>query len=281
MSTPVQPENEANPAEIVQLSDPGEVGRHEHNTGDRIVIGIGNVFAWIYPILMLAICAQVFLRSFGRAGFGPGNQAWLDDLQWWFYGTAVLVGIAYAITTNSHVRVDIFYENFSQDKKDRLGCFGLTWLLMPFLLLSWDLTVHYMISSVIANEGSDSPNGLHNLWILKILMNLSFVLMIFAAWSAYRRKLNRLIPNTPVWQQLLYAFPSTWFAINILSYYVFWWAIRLTSPAEVSNRDVGRSAIFDELEIGNHEILYTVMISLVLTIAVIAIARVLGKRAEA
>ena len=85
------------------IYDPGEVGRENHNRADRFVVGLSNIFAWLFPILMIAICAQVVLRQAGH------NQAWLDDLQWWLYGAAVLVGVAYAVTTNSHVRVDIFY----------------------------------------------------------------------------------------------------------------------------------------------------------------------------
>ena len=92
---------------VVAISDPGEVGRAAHNAGDRAIIQISNVFAWLFPILMVAIVAQVILR---QSGF---NQAWLDDLQWWLYGAAVLIAIGYAVTTNGHVRVDIFYDNYA------------------------------------------------------------------------------------------------------------------------------------------------------------------------
>ena len=72
-----------------------------------LIVFISTLFAWLFPFLMVAICAQVVLRGAGM------NQAWLDDFQWWLYGSAVLVGIAYAVTTNSHVRVDILYDGFS------------------------------------------------------------------------------------------------------------------------------------------------------------------------
>ncbi|MEO0828971.1 MAG: hypothetical protein AAFY03_00740, partial [Pseudomonadota bacterium] len=109
------------PEKLVQLYDPGEENRAEHNRGDRLIVGISNAIAWVFPLLMLAICTQVVLRTVGRyqdslvgipllEGLSLiGNQAWLDDLQWWMYGFACLDGVAYAVTTNSHVRVDIFY----------------------------------------------------------------------------------------------------------------------------------------------------------------------------
>ena len=231
----------------VAITDPGEVGREEHNRGDRLIVRVSNVFAWLFPILMVAICAQVVLRGAGM------NQAWLDDFQWWLYGSAVLVGIAYAVTTNSHVRVDIFFEHYSEEKQLRINIVALAWLFMPFIILCWDVTLGYAISSIQANEGSDSPNGLHNLWILKTFMNLSFVLIGIATWAMYVRCLDKLTEPT-LWKQLLVAFPSTMFLVNLVTYYVLWWAIWLTSPAETTTRDVGRHAIFGEAEIGSYDL---------------------------
>ncbi len=88
----------------VVISDPGEKGRAEHLWGDRLVIQVGNVVAWIFPVLMLAIVTQVFVRKAGH------NQAWLDDAQWWMYGFAVLTAFCYAITTEQrkHFRWTIY-----------------------------------------------------------------------------------------------------------------------------------------------------------------------------
>ena len=169
----------------VALYDPGEIGREEHNRGDRLIVAISNLAAWLFPILMIAICTQVVLRNLGRYGIGPGNQAWLDDGQWWLYGAAVLAGIGYAVTTNSHVRVDIRYDNFPEAKKDRTDIAALVWFFLPFVIMCWDYTIHYAVASVIADEGSDSPNGLHNLWILKVVMNASFVFIAVATYAAY------------------------------------------------------------------------------------------------
>ncbi len=129
-------------AETVAITDPGEVDKDQHSRGDRLVIQIGNVFAWIFPLLMVAICAQVVLRGAGM------NQAWLDDFQWWLYGSAVLIGIAYAVTTDSHVRVDILFENFPEKKKLRTNVFAVAWLFLPFVILCWDVTLGYALTSI-------------------------------------------------------------------------------------------------------------------------------------
>lgn len=259
--------------EIAAINDPGEVGKEHHNRGDRFTIFVANIFAWIFPLLMIAICSQVVLRSAGM------NQAWLDDFQWWLYGSAVLVGIGYAVTTNSHVRVDILYDNFPERKKNRTEVFALVWLFLPFIILCWDVTLHYAITSVAANEGSSSPNGLHNLWMLKVFMNASFVLIGIAIWSAYLRNLAKMMKPT-MSRQLIYAFPSTMFLVNLAVYYIVWGYTFLTSPAGTTNRDVSRSPIFDEFELGSYDIKYTIVITLVATILVIGIARLLDRGAR-
>ena len=256
--------------EIVAVSDPGEVGRAEHNRGDRFVVAISNVAAWLFPILMVAITAQVILRNSGM------NQAWLDDLQWWLYGAAVLMGVGYAVTTDSHVRVDIFYDGFPIEKKTRINIFSLGWLFLPFVILSWDVTFDYAVSSIRADEGSDSPNGLHNLWILKTFMNLSFIFIGVATWFAIKRNLSRLHPPR-LWRMLWAAFPSTFLAINLAIYYGMLIVLSALAPEDSTTRDILRGPAFDELEFGNYEVTYTVIAAVIATPLVILVLRALDR----
>lgn len=265
--------------ELVSINDPGQIGAEKHNWGDRLTVRVSNLFAWIFPILMIVICTQVVLRTLGRSDIGPGNQAWMDDLQWWLYGAVVLVGIGYAVTTNSHVRVDIFYDNFPARKQRRIDVIALGWLFLPFILLCWDVTFHYAVASVVADEGSDSPNGLHNLWMLKVFMNLSFLLIVVAAWSAFSRNLSELLERPVLWKKLLYAFPTTMFVINLTVYYLLWWGVYFTSPEGTQTRAIGRHAVFDEFDFGNWEIKYTIAVTVVVTVLVLGVARAIDRGA--
>lgn len=261
--------------EVIAITDPGEVNRAEHNKGDRFIIFMGNIGAWLFPALMVAICAQVVLRNAGV------NQAWLDDMQWWIYGAAVLVGVAYAVTTDSHVRVDVLYDNYSREKQTRITIFAIGWLFLPFIILAWDVTAPYALTSFIADEGSSSPNGLHNLWIIKVFMNFSFILVAIACWSAMVRLIKRLKRPT-LSRVMLYAFPATMFTVNLIIYYTAWAVIWMGAEAEATSRDIGRHWFFDEVEFGNYDIKYTIMVTVVLTFIVIGLARIMdrAKRAE-
>lgn len=225
-------------AKSIAINDPGERNREEHLWGDRLVIGVGNVVAWVFPLLMAAIVIQVTIRKFGH------NQAWLDDAQWWLYGFAMLAAFCYAITTESHVRVDILHQNFSHKKKARVEVFGLGWLLLPFMGIMTDVMIHYGWASWVAGEGSDSANGLHMLYLLKISLPVLFFLGIIAAWSAMVRHVARLT-EVRLWKLLLATFPFVFFACERLFYYASWWFVRLTN-GEINDRRISREPLLQD-----------------------------------
>ncbi|MEM8750529.1 MAG: TRAP transporter small permease subunit [Pseudomonadota bacterium] len=247
-------------ADVIAITDPSEKDRDQHLWGDRLMVGFGNIVAWLFPILMIAIVTQVIIRKAGA------NQAWLDDAQWWMYGFAMLTGFGYAITTNSHVRVDILHQSFSPTKKAKIEVFALGWLLLPFLIMMTDILFHYAYSSWVAGEGSDSPNGLHMLYLLKMSLPVLFALAMIAAVAALNRNLSTLTTPT-VWKMVLAALPASWFAAERFSHYALYGFTRITQP-DINPRAVTRQDIFD----------YTSWIGLALMVAVIAFSFFLGSR---
>jgi len=224
--------------EVLAIRDPSERNKENHLWGDRFMLNVGNIAAWIFPILMIAIVSQVFLRKVGL------NQAWLDDAQWWMYGVAVLAGMGYAVTTNSHVRVDIFHAHFSDSKKAKIEIFGVGWLFLPFLLLMTDIMVHYTYASWQALEGSDSPNGLHGLYILKTFMPFLFFAAIIASFAVISRHLAVLCRPTLL-TTIMAAFPAIWFIAERFSYYSLWWVVHLSKP-DLHVRRVGRDPLMQD-----------------------------------
>jgi len=226
--------------QVLAITDPGDVNRDSHTKTDRFVINVGNAVAWAFPLLMIAICSQVVLRASGY------NQAWLDDLQWWIYGFAMVTAFGYAIVTNSHVRVDIFHQNYSPERKARIEAFALGWLLLPFLILMADVLIHYAWASIESGEGSSSPNGLHHLYILKTTLPFLFILACLATVSGMRK--NVAVFTTPSLAKLLiWAFPSAVFLGWRLIHYALYWVVYLTD-SEIKPRRITRDyAMFEYL----------------------------------
>ncbi len=143
---------------------------------DSSVKAIGHVVMWANVLLMGAIFAQVSLRYLFSQ-----NYPKLDEIQWHFYGIVTMIGISYALITDSHVRVDVLHMQLSRRAQRVIEVIGILTLLTPFIYLMVDQGYDYFYESFRVNERSDSPTGLPARWAFKAVIPISFILLALAA----------------------------------------------------------------------------------------------------
>jgi|TARA_B110000438_G_scaffold293406_1_gene333212 TRAP-type mannitol/chloroaromatic compound transport system permease small subunit len=102
----------------------------------------------------------------------------LQDVVLYLHGGLFLLGSAFALKRGSHVRVDIFYRDFSEKRKALVDLIGNIVFLQPvcwtILLFSWG----YVEFSWRIMEVSPEPDGLPFVYLQKSLL---VVLAIFLA----------------------------------------------------------------------------------------------------
>lgn len=76
------------------------------HTADHISTWVGKAAAWLIVILMVVVCAEVFKRYALNA-----PTAWIFDVNNMLYGTLFMLGGAYTLAHDGHVRGDFFYGN--------------------------------------------------------------------------------------------------------------------------------------------------------------------------
>ncbi len=143
---------------------------------DTSVKAVGHVVMWANVLLMAAIFSQVALRYLFSQ-----NYPKLDEIQWHFYGIVTMIGISYALITDSHVRVDVLHMQLSRRAQRIVEVIGILTLLTPFIYLMIDQGYDYFYESFRVNERSDSPTGLPARWAFKAVIPISFVLLALAA----------------------------------------------------------------------------------------------------
>ncbi|MBI2728148.1 MAG: TRAP transporter small permease subunit [Polaromonas sp.] len=74
------------------------------HTADQISTWVGKAAAWLIVALMLLVCAEVFKRYALNA-----PTAWIYDANNMLYGTLFMLGGAYTLAHDGHVRGDFFY----------------------------------------------------------------------------------------------------------------------------------------------------------------------------
>src|SRR4051794_41949468 len=76
------------------------------HTIDGISTWVGKTAAWLIMILMIVVCAEVFKRYILNA-----PTAWIFDAENMLYGTLFMLGGAYTLAQNAHVRGDFLYSS--------------------------------------------------------------------------------------------------------------------------------------------------------------------------
>ena len=152
-----------------------------------IVTAITTKTAWINMLVMFTILIQVTLRY----GFHAG-EAWVDEFIWHLYAF-FMFGLSYAITTDSHIRVDIVHMKFTKKKQRIIEVLGIVFLIMPFTIIIFDHSVGWVHHSFMANEFSENTTGLPYRWVVKSLLPISLVLIFIASLSELIKNVVLLI----------------------------------------------------------------------------------------
>ena len=77
------------------------------HTADEISTWVGKAFSWLIVALMLLVVAEVFKRYALNA-----PTAWVFDASNMLYGTLFMMGGAYTLAQDGHVRGDFLYGSF-------------------------------------------------------------------------------------------------------------------------------------------------------------------------
>ncbi len=140
---------------------------------DKTIKYLGYFTAFVLLLLVLLIVYDALARYL----FATGSVA-LQELEWHLFDVVILLGIAYALREDVHVRVDIFYASYSQKTKALLGVISSLFFVLPFSLLLVYIGVDFVAMSFAQNEASSDPGGLEYRFLVKSLLPLSFLFLV-------------------------------------------------------------------------------------------------------
>lgn len=152
--------------------------------------GVVRALARIATLATLALVLLVTANVIARYAFSAGT-VWLQELEWHLLAPIALFGVAYALATGEHVRVDMLYERFSPRLKDGVDLFAaLVGIVVCVLLVKY--SVPYVLKSWSTLEGSPDPGGLEARYALKALLPLSFTVLLLQFVAMALRHAGRL-----------------------------------------------------------------------------------------
>ncbi|MDG1733121.1 MAG: TRAP transporter small permease subunit [Thalassotalea sp.] len=151
---------------------------------------LGKTISWFTLILVCLTFAVVLLRY----GFDIGSVA-LQESVLYFHAAVILLGAGFTLKDDGHVRVDIFYQNFSVKKKALVNLLGTLFLLLPVCIFIFYVSIDYVLLSWQILEKSQEPGGLPLVFINKSLIILLVVTLILQGVAEIARNMLICLPQ--------------------------------------------------------------------------------------
>ena len=140
---------------------------------DKLNTKLGILTSWLTLVLVLVTCYDVFTRYVLNE-----SSIALQELEWHLFAIIFLMSAAYTLIKDEHVRVDVFYSRFPEEKKAWINFLGAVFLLIPFCILAIYTSKDFVINSFLFKETSPDAGGLPARYILKSFIPLSFIFLL-------------------------------------------------------------------------------------------------------
>lgn len=133
----------------------------------------GKIISWLTLFMVLTTFLVVVLRYV----FDYGLIAMQESITY-MHACIFLLGAAYTLQQNAHVRVDIFYQKFSKKGRAWIDLFGSLFLLTPTMLFIFIISWEYVGDSWSVLETSREAGGLPGVFLLKSVILVMASLML-------------------------------------------------------------------------------------------------------
>ena len=122
---------------------------------DRISTLLGKAASWLTLSMVLVTFVIVVMRYVFDAGF-----IWLQESVTWMHAVVFMVGAAYTLQQEDHVRVDVFYRTMSTARRAWIDVMGVLLFIWPLcLFLAWK-SYDFVAASWSLREASRESGGL-------------------------------------------------------------------------------------------------------------------------
>jgi len=122
---------------------------------ERISEVLGKASAWLTLFMVLVTFVVVVMRYVFDAGL-----IWLQESVVWMHAFVFMVGAAYTLQQEEHVRVDIFYRDMSERRRAWVDLAGVLLFLLPLCLFLAFKAVDFVAVSWKLKEASRESGGL-------------------------------------------------------------------------------------------------------------------------
>lgn len=122
---------------------------------DRFSATTGRLTSWLTLLMTVITFVIVVMRYLFDEG-----AVWLQESVTWMHAMVFMVGAAYTLQQDEHVRVDIFYRDMSALRRAWVDLLGVLLFLLPLCLFLAYKSWSFVEISWSLHESSREPGGL-------------------------------------------------------------------------------------------------------------------------
>ncbi|HZH07493.1 MAG TPA: TRAP transporter small permease subunit [Lautropia sp.] len=154
---------------------------------DRATTVIGVGAASLLVPLVLATCYEVFSRY-----VMDEPTAWAYEVGYLLTGSHFLLGLAYTLKKDLHIRIDVFTGLMSARTRALIDTLAYTVMLPLLLWLTWML-VEYLITGYSRGERSGQSSLNPPVWPFRLVFVVSFGLLALQVFAAMLKSVQQLV----------------------------------------------------------------------------------------
>ena len=152
---------------------------------------VNQVLGKAASVMILLSCVVSAVNALLRYGLDISNN-WPLELQWYLFAAAVMLGSAYTLKRNEHVRVDIIYSHLTDRGRLWVDLLGLIFFLMPAcILFTWLSWTSLFYPSWIIMEHSLNSGGLAR-YPIKFVVPFGFFMLSLQGLSEIIKRIGAL-----------------------------------------------------------------------------------------
>lgn len=149
---------------------------------DALTTRLGQMMWWLTLVMVLIGFFNVVTRYVGRElGISLGGTLYIA-LQIYAYDLIFLLGAAYVLRVDAHVRVDVIYSTLKPRVRALIDVFGTLFFLFPFCYMGIYFSQSYVANSWRQNEINRNAGNLP-VYPIKTVIIVAFALLILQGVS--------------------------------------------------------------------------------------------------
>lgn len=166
---------------------------------DRVSGAVGGAILWLVGVMVALGAFNAVARYLTRSTpLDLSSNAYIE-LQWYLFSIVFLLGGAYALREDAHVRVDLLYGRLGPRGRAWIDLVGTLVFLIPFSLMMLWASWPSVAASWRVRELSPDPGGLPR-YPIKALVLVAFALLLMQGIAELLKRIAVLrgAPAVPI-----------------------------------------------------------------------------------